>query len=50
MKKHTEDLQECMEKIQELLEEYNCEIGSTYDYSSLYLKDKDTQERISFDD
>ncbi|WNA16089.1 hypothetical protein XaC1_446 [Xanthomonas phage XaC1] len=48
MRKHTEDLQECMDKIQEILEEYNCEIDSSYDYSHAFLRDKDTDETISF--
>lgn len=41
------DLEECKERIQQLLREYNCELCSTYDYSSIFLRDKDTDERSS---
>ncbi len=39
------DIDECKEKIQQLLREYNCELCSTYDYSNIYMRDKDTDER-----
>lgn len=41
----TRDIDECLEKIQKLLREYNCELCTTYDYSSIYMRDKDTDER-----
>lgn len=43
------DIDECKEKIQKLLREYNCELCTTYDYSNIYMRDKDTDERRSLE-
>jgi len=44
------DLLECKERIKRILREYNCEISSTYDYSTLYIRDRDNDERVGLDE
>lgn len=40
------DVEECRDKINQLLMEYNCELMSADDWSNVLLYDKDTGEYV----
>jgi hypothetical protein len=44
------DLEICRDKIKQLLNEFNCSLYSSEDYTWVYLQDNDTRETIGFKD
>jgi hypothetical protein len=49
-KKPLTDIEICRNKIEELLNEYNCSLMSADEYSHVLIYDKDTQETKGFRD
>jgi len=41
------DIEECKDKIKMILREYNCEIISADEYTSVLLRDRDTEECLN---